>query len=79
MPNIELARVDNNDGLEELRVLEMGAFKQEPIEEDPLKLKQEDIDRHAESSDPTRRRLPPRRRGARWVFTRLDLGVVVPS
>ncbi|KAK8382304.1 hypothetical protein O3P69_015324 [Scylla paramamosain] len=66
LPNIELARVDNNDGLEELRVLEMGAFKQEPIEEDPLKLKQEDLDKLAEARDPARRRLPPRRRGARY-------------
>ena len=68
LPNIELARVDNNDGLDELRVLEMGALKQEPLE-DPLRLNQEDIDRHQEEViDSTRRRLPPRRRGARWVL-----------
>ncbi|XP_050688675.1 zinc finger protein 729-like isoform X2 [Eriocheir sinensis] len=61
LPNIELARVDNNDGLEELRVLEMGALKQEPMEEDPLRL-----DPVEEPVDPNRRRLPPRRRGARY-------------
>lgn len=41
-------------------MLEMGAFKQEPMEEDPLRL-----DPVEEPVDPNRRRLPPRRRGAR--------------
>ncbi|KAG0725829.1 Zinc finger protein 208 [Chionoecetes opilio] len=66
LPNIQLARVDNNDGLQELRVLEMGSLKQEPLEEDPLRLTQEDIPPQEEPVDPTRRRLPPRKRGTRY-------------
>nr|XP_045593858.1 zinc finger protein Xfin-like isoform X2 [Procambarus clarkii] len=56
-PTIELAGVDGNDGLQELRVLEMGTLKQEPLD---YELKKE------EEVDPNKRKLPPRRRGLRY-------------
>ncbi|KAG7157414.1 Zinc finger protein 91-like 1, partial [Homarus americanus] len=57
VPTIELAGEEGSDGLQELRVLEMGALKQEPID---IEIKKE------EEVDPNRRKLPPRRRGARY-------------
>nr|XP_053657397.1 uncharacterized protein LOC128706520 [Cherax quadricarinatus] len=57
VPTIELAGVEGSDGLQELRVLEMGNLKQEPLD---FELKKE------EEVDPNKRKLPPRRRGLRY-------------
>ncbi|XP_069991086.1 zinc finger protein Xfin [Penaeus vannamei] len=55
--SIELAGVEGSDGLQEIRVLEMGAMKEEPLD---VEIKRE------EDVDPNKRKLPPRRRGARY-------------
>ncbi|XP_071515684.1 uncharacterized protein [Panulirus ornatus] len=57
VPTIELAGVEGSDGLQELRVLDMGNLKQEPVDSEPKK---------EEEVDPNKRKLPPRRRGARY-------------
>lgn len=51
--------MEGSDGLQEIRVLEMGAMKEEPLD---VEIKRE------EDVDPNKRKLPPRRRGARSVF-----------
>lgn len=56
VPTIELAGVEGSDGLQDLRVLDMGNLKQEPLDTEPKK---------EEEVDPNKRKLPPRRRGAR--------------
>ncbi|XP_068202334.1 zinc finger protein Xfin-like [Palaemon carinicauda] len=55
--SIELAGIDVSDGLEEMQVLDMGNLKQEPID---IQTRKEDV------IDPNKRKLPPRRRGARY-------------
>lgn len=55
--SIELAGVEGTDELQEIRVLEMGTMKEEPLD---IEIKRE------EDIDPNKRKLPPRRRGARY-------------
>ncbi|KAK3877816.1 hypothetical protein Pcinc_017506 [Petrolisthes cinctipes] len=69
LPKIELAGPEHSrdDGLADLRVLEMGTLKQEPLSTEDVVMGGRD---HVATSvvlvDPNRRKLPPRKRGARY-------------
>lgn len=68
LPKIELAGPEHSsdDGLADLRVLEMGPLKQEPLStEDVVMGSREHMSTSVVLVDPNRRKLPPRKRGAR--------------